>query len=962
MIEMSLEEFSSRRTAAQAEIEAALAPIVERALDGKVNTGGWGEVVRALRAQYRTAYESEGGVGTPRLSARWIEQVVSTLRKTDKKNADATTVATVSTWLATSLLSQATMAAGDAEPGEVLLEWVTMRDSNVRDSHRAVHGQRREPGKKFSVGGATMLAPGDVSAPIEEWINCRCSLRLVAASDSLVAAAHDLVWVEGRRTPKVVKKGERYKPSEKEGRITKRRAATAEEEKTISRGDWVRVNEHGDKPSDSGYKRKKSKVRPQKNTNSTASDLQFAQEDLGEPTHAGVAVQAADTGRLLMIQRQWDESDAPDVRGTWEFPGGTIEDGESPEAAAWREFSEETGLPQPEGETTNGWRSPDGVYQGYVFTVPVEAEAFEELNPDVDAQHTENPDNPQRRHPDITAWFTVEQATGLGAALRPEVAAMDWSIFDREETEMTDEFAAQVGTAEEYLQVEDGMDMPGPEPMTWHSVFAPEGIPSGDGRMFAAGALQFAPLPLPLTWQKTSQGGHDGNVTVAKTTRLERVGNEIHAEGTWLATPEADEVISLVAEFGRFGVSIDADSASFEMDEDAEAVVFSSARIRAACIVSIPAFAEAYVALGPAPEGFFDGGEPVAEEGENEALVAADIAPGKTEDGPGWLTHPVDTDRLRDYWTKGAGAAKIGWGSPGDFNRCRINLAEYIKPQYLSGYCANRHYDALGTWPGQHASAADTLTDTTPSEPISMVASVGRFAPSEWFTDPGLSSLTPLTITEEGRVFGHIAGWKTCHASWADTCVTPPHSATNYAHFLLGEVLTDAGPIPVGNLTVGGGHAGPGLNARAAIEHYDSTSSVFADVTVGEDEHGIWFSGWVRPGTPDEMLHAARASKLSGDWRRVGASMEMVAALAVNVPGFRIPRLAAGMLGDRQVSLVAAGVVAPDATEPQQAVVDGFQAREMARLIAEEMVALQSRRDRMLALSRRMSGSAVEEN
>ena len=35
------------------------------------------------------------------------------------------------------------------------------------------------------------------------------------------------------------------------------------------------------------------------------------------------------------------------------------------------------------------------------------------------------------------------------------------------------------------------------------------------------------------------------------------------------------------------------------------------------------------------------------------------VAPGKTEDGPGWLTHPVDTDRLRDYWTKGEGAAKI---------------------------------------------------------------------------------------------------------------------------------------------------------------------------------------------------------------------------------------------------------------------------------------------------------------
>ena len=58
----------------------------------------------------------------------------------------------------------------------------------------------------------------------------------------------------------------------------------------------------------------------------------------------------------------------------------------------------------------------------------------------------------------------------------------------------------------------------------------------------------------------------------------------------------------------------------------------------------------------------------------------------KTEDGPGWLTHPIDTDRLRDYWVRGPGAAKINWGVPGDFNRCRSQVAKYIKPQHLSGY------------------------------------------------------------------------------------------------------------------------------------------------------------------------------------------------------------------------------------------------------------------------------------
>lgn len=147
-------------------------------------------------------------------------------------------------------------------------------------------------------------------------------------------------------------------------------------------------------------------------------------------THAGVAVQAADTGRILMIQRTLDPTDAPDVMGTWEFPGGGLAPGETPEQGAWREFSEETGLAQPAGEMTGGWISSDGIYQAFVFTTPTEATAFDELNPDHQAAVSENPDDPGRRAPDVQAWFTRDQIEGLGSALRPEVAEQtDWTQF-----------------------------------------------------------------------------------------------------------------------------------------------------------------------------------------------------------------------------------------------------------------------------------------------------------------------------------------------------------------------------------------------------------------------------------------------------------------------------------------------------------------------------------------------------
>lgn len=763
-------------------------------------------------------------------------------------------------------------------------------------------------------------------------------------------AKHDLIFLENRRTPKVVPEGQKYEPKESEGKIAKRRAATEEEERVIRRGDWVRVNEKGEKPGDSGYMKKKSKVRPQNNAGGAES---FAQEELGEPTHAGMVVQAGDTGRILLLQRSLDPTDDPDVQGTWEFPGGKIEEGEDPQGAAWREWREETGLPMPEGEIVNGWRSEDGVYQGFVFLTPFEQEAFDDLNPD--RADTRNPDDPQRRKPDVTAWFTVEQAQSLGRALRPEVAKMDWSVFrpggkeyDVPDDEQTpdEEMAAIVASAEPEERRDDG-------PVPWHGVLTVEGIPSGDKRMFREGSVRWGDLPIPLTWQKTTAGGHDGSVTVAKIEKIERVGKEIRGSGHFLATVEADEVVGLIGEFGKYGVSIDADDASVEVNEDEGIVEFTDARGRSASIVSIPAFVEAYVSLGAAPEDFFT--EEV-DEAPEDALVAADFA--KTEDGPGWLTHPVDTDRLRDYWVRGPGAAKIGWGAPGDFNRCRANLAKYVKPQYLAGYCANRHYDALGIWPGEHSSVSEMLEYTEPAEALNMIdaltADGSLKAPAEWFRDPGLEKITPLQITEEGRVFGHVADWSTCHVGHRDACVLPPHSARGYADFRLGAVLTTEGFVATGPLTIGGGHADIHLNAQEARAHYDSTSTAFADVACGEDAHGIWVAGWIRPGTPPEMVAAARGSSLSGDWRYVGGQRELVAAHAVNVPGFPIPRIAAREVGGVQMALVASGVVPPEKPASESPLDYAL----LAAAVADEIEGRARRREKMAALR----GRFTEEN
>lgn len=69
------------------------------------------------------------------------------------------------------------------------------------------------------------------------------------------------------------------------------------------------------------------------------------------------------------------------------------------------------------------------------------------------------------------------------------------------------------------------------------------------------------------------------------------------------------------------------------------------------------------------------------------------------------VASPVATTRmpgdLKTYWTRGVGAAKIRWGVGGDFNRCRRQLAKYLRPDQISGACANLHKIATGTWPGK---------------------------------------------------------------------------------------------------------------------------------------------------------------------------------------------------------------------------------------------------------------------
>lgn len=202
-----------------------------------------------------------------------------------------------------------------------------------------------------------------------------------------------------------------------------------------------------------------------------------------------------------------------------------------------------------------------------------------------------------------------------------------------------------------------------------------------------------------------------------------------------------------------------------------------------------------------------------------------------------------------------------------------------------------------------------------------LVAGGGPLAPSRSvFEDPQLGGPTRVTITPEGKVVGHVANWGVCHTGIGNVCVEAPKSKTNYAKFHQGTVLTLEGDLlPVGKITLGGGHADTKYGIKPAIAHYDDSTTAVAVVRAGEDEHGIWISGSLVAGVTPERIAELRRSPLSGDWRYDSKvdNLELIAALAVNSPGFPIVSMVAGT----QMTLVAAGMVlsSEDGSSPDEA-------------------------------------------
>lgn len=162
--------------------------------------------------------------------------------------------------------------------------------------------------------------------------------------------------------------------------------------------------------------------------------------------------------------------------------------------------------------------------------------------------------------------------------------------------------------------------------------------------------------------------------------------------------------------------------------------------------------------------------------------------------------------------------------------------------------------------------------------------------PDELIDDIGEKWAVPMTITDEGHVFGHLAWWGQCHIAYHDVCVEPPHSPTAYSKVNLRALPVDGGgSVLTGPLVVGTDHADVRLFDARAKDEWANSNLAWADVHFIDGAFGPWFSGAVRPDLTDAQLRVLRASSVSGEWYdEDGLGLDLFLGLTVSGPGYPI--------------------------------------------------------------------------
>lgn len=201
--------------------------------------------------------------------------------------------------------------------------------------------------------------------------------------------------------------------------------------------------------------------------------------------------------------------------------------------------------------------------------------------------------------PDTDAAYRVKdnaaETFGEGAWVPTDVAVADIQVLPSVDDADTLETIVGSALIGEQPQMAEGAGSQFRIP-----IIIPEGIPSGDRRLFTKGSLEFKEPPMPVMWQKVTAEGHDNSVTVGKITHVERlqIGGVGNALGVFDTHDDAIEAARQVREKFLTGVSGDVDQFEAELaigENGEESMTITHGRLVGATLVSKPAFQEAAI-------------------------------------------------------------------------------------------------------------------------------------------------------------------------------------------------------------------------------------------------------------------------------------------------------------------------------------------------------------------------------
>lgn len=368
----------------------------------------------------------------------------------------------------------------------------------------------------------------------------------------------------------------------------------------------------------------------------------------------------------------------------------------------------------------------------------------------------------------------------------------------------------------------------------WRSPITVQGIESADGRLF--NLFEYPNLPSPTRWMPADYGGHDGAVSTGVMTRTWLDGSIWWGEGEYLDdNPNAERAVQLA----------DAGAQFWSVDPG-----------------------------GPLEYRFVildANGDEVAPKDVMRAYD--DIYYGDDEDGKkqDWL------DTLRelivfDLYTVGA----VTQLDIPCFPEARVALVDAPAEPAPAAARAEVPEGARNVTP-------DLDGQLRARRLLRRLAAGPATRPAGWYQrQANLTRYTPYSISDEGQITGHIAGWNSCHRGFTQRCIKPPYQ-TDFADFHTGwAALDDGSRMRVGVITHVEGHL------RTIAEYTrcaEDPACQLGSARLYADKWGIQISGSVHPDVPAAQVTRALAGAPSGDWRGIPGGERLFGLAIVNTPG-----------------------------------------------------------------------------